>query len=101
MKKQLWLSIVLVAMAGTSNVSPAADLPVGTYTPPPVIAPFTWTGLYLGGNIGGAWAQHNVSDSLLGLNFSQQTSNGVFIGGGQLGFNYQFGPLVLGVEGDF
>ena len=66
-----------------------------------MIAPFTWTGFYLGGNIGGAWAEHNVSDSLFGLNFSQQTSNGVFIGGGQLGFNYQFGPMLLGIEGDF
>jgi outer membrane immunogenic protein len=37
----------------------------------------------------------------LGLNFDNGTSNGVFIGGGQIGGNYQFGNFVLGVEGDF
>jgi outer membrane immunogenic protein len=63
-------------------------------------APFSWTGFYIGGNIGAAWAQSNVTDNFTGANFSQ-TSDAVFIGGGQLGFNYQFGGVVLGVEGDF
>jgi outer membrane immunogenic protein len=63
--------------------------------------PFTWTGFYIGGNIGGAWAQHGVTDSLYGLSFDTGTSNGVFIGGGQVGFNYQAGWFVGGIEGDF
>ena len=54
---------------------------------------FTWTGFYIGGNIGGAWAQHNWSDSLFGLSFNNGTSNAVFIGGGQVGGNYQFSNL--------
>jgi outer membrane immunogenic protein len=38
---------------------------------------------------------------LFGLNFSGGTTNGVFIGGGQVGFNYQVTNVVFGVEGDF
>jgi outer membrane immunogenic protein len=63
--------------------------------------PFTWTGFYIGGNLGGAWAHGNVTDSLFGINFNNGSNNGVFIGGGQVGFNYQFSNYVLGVEGDF
>src|SRR5262249_54468158 len=42
----------------------------------------------------------NLTDTLLGLNLSNLNDKGAFIGGGQLGFNYQFGNFVLGVEGD-
>jgi outer membrane immunogenic protein len=32
---------------------------------------------------------------------SNGNNNGVFIGGGQVGFNYQFSNCVIGTEGDF
>src|SRR5258705_5599188 len=70
-------------------------------TPAYAFAPFSWTGFYIGGNIGGAWGRGNVTDSLLGLNFGDVNNNGAFIAGGQLGFNYQFSNFVLGFEGDF
>src|SRR5262245_22588423 len=93
---------VLLALSMAAN---AADVGARTqpYTLPPVYAPppFSWTGFYIGGNIGGAWGQGNVTDSLFGLNFGNANNNGVFIGGGQLGFNYQFGYAVLGLEWDF
>jgi outer membrane immunogenic protein len=105
-KKYLAATAVL-ALIGVGSLAKAADLPVGPvrapayvppYGPPPV---FRWTGLYIGGNIGGAWAQRDVNDSLFGLNFGNGFSRGLFIGGGQIGGNYQFGYFVLGVEGDF
>jgi outer membrane immunogenic protein len=73
------------------------------YAPPPVyvVPPFSWTGFYFGANIGGAWERRNLTDSLLGLSLSNVNDKGAFIGGGQLGFNYQFGNFLLGVEGDF
>ena len=81
----------------------AADLSVKARpAPPPPPPPFSWTGFYIGGNLGGAWAQgNNVTDSLFGLNFGNGNNNGVFIAGGQTGFNYQISNFVLGVEGDF
>ena len=74
--------------------------PAPVYAPPAVYSP-TWMGFYLGGNIGGAWMHRDVTDSLFGLTFGDGNNNGVFVGGGQLGFNAQFSSLVLGVEWDF
>ena len=74
------------------------------YAPPPIYVapPFSWTGFYVGGNIGGAWGRRTVTDSLFGLSLNNSVNNnGAFIGGGQLGYNYQFGNFVLGIEGDF
>jgi outer membrane immunogenic protein len=65
--------------------------------------PFSWTGFYLGGNLGGAWGHGNVTDVFNpGINFNGgNTNNGVFMGGGQAGFNYQVGSAVFGLEGTF
>ena len=100
MKKLLLVSTALTVLFAGSAL--AADLrrPAPAYTPPPPPPPvFSWTGFYIGGNLGGAWARGNVSDSLFGLSASSDRSG--FIGGGQLGVNYQFSNIVLGAEWDF
>jgi outer membrane immunogenic protein len=101
MKNALIVGATLLAL-GTS-IAGAADLPVKApltpaYGPPP----FSWTGCYVGANIGGAWAQNNWTDSLFGLSWGN-TSNTRFIGGFQGGCNYQLSNpgFVVGVEGDF
>jgi outer membrane immunogenic protein len=96
-------SVALLALLTIPMAASAADLkPAPVYTKAPMMAPvFSWTGFYIGGNIGGAWARHDVTDSIFGVNFDNGGNNGVFIGGGQLGFNYQINNFVLGVEGDF
>jgi outer membrane immunogenic protein len=103
MRKTLHATLGVPALLAMSIAANAADLPVKAppapvYVPPP----FSWTGCYIGGNVGGAWAQSNWSDSLFGLNWGN-TSDGRFIGGFQGGCNYQFyNPgFVIGVEGDF
>src|SRR6266576_2460867 len=94
---------VLVATSMTANAADVRARPAPYAPPPPVYAPppFTWTGFYLGGNIGGAWANRDVTDTFLGVNFNTGNNNGVFIGGGQLGFNWQVSNFVLGFEADF
>src|SRR5262249_53661984 len=91
----------LLAMAMAAN---AADVGAGspTYVPPPFYGPppFSWSGFYLGGNFGAAWGQNTVSDSFLGLSFGSLGNNGSFIGGGQVGLNYQLGNFVFGAEAD-
>jgi outer membrane immunogenic protein len=104
MRKLLQTIGAAAALLTLSMVTNAAEVPPyprpvapPVYVPPP----FSWTGFYLGANLGGAWGQRNLTDTLLGLTLSNVNDKGAFIGGGQLGFNYQFGNFVLGVEGDF
>ena len=90
--------IALILLA--TGIARAADLPalppMAPFTAPP---PFTFTGFYVGGNLGGAWARTNTIDTMFGLDFTG-SNNGVFIGGAQAGFNYQFGWALVGIEGD-
>jgi outer membrane immunogenic protein len=70
----------------------AADLPVKAPPMAPVVAqPMTWTGFYIGPNIGYGWAD-------VGLNGSSHLDG--IVGGGQLGYNWQAGSFVFGIEGD-
>ena len=87
-----------VALLGVASSVQAADMAVKAPPPPPPAPIFTWTGFYLGGNLGAAWAQASVTD-IFGNRFTR-TSDGRFIGGGQLGYNWQINNFVLGVEGD-
>jgi outer membrane immunogenic protein len=64
----------------------AADL--GRPSTPVMPPAFSWTGVYLGVHGGYGWA------SSLGLDLSGD------LAGGQLGFNYQMGNFVVGLEGD-
>jgi len=98
MRKLFLLATAAVAVLGTSNAGRAADMPMKALPPPP--PPFSWTGFYLGGNIGAAWAERRVDETIAGVSFSR-SSDAVFMGGGQLGFNYQFNTFVLGFEWDF
>jgi outer membrane immunogenic protein len=84
----------------------AADLPPpvaprapAVYVPAPVPY-YSWTGFYIGGNLGVAWQQGSLGDQF-GNNFP--TSNSIKgLGGGQVGANYQFsGGVVVGVEAMF
>ena len=86
----------------------AADLPPPPAPPPrapaayvPIAVPlYNWTGFYIGGNVGGGFGGISVSD-LAGSSFASTTSQS-FLGGGQVGVNYQFwGGVVIGAEADF
>jgi outer membrane immunogenic protein len=103
MRAAFHTSAAVLALLSIPVAARAADLkPAPVYSKAPMMAPlFSWTGFYIGGNLGGAWAHRNVTDSLFGLNFNNGTNNGVFVGGGQIGGNYQFSNFVVGVEGSF
>jgi outer membrane immunogenic protein len=106
MRKLFITTAALSVLAATSVAANAADVtarPAPYAPPPPVYAPPppSWTGFYLGGNIGGAWARRDVTDTFFGVNFNPGNNNGAFIGGGQLGYNWQVNYFVLGIEADF
>ena len=95
MRTGLLIGICAAAFAAAPAI--AADLPVKA--PPPAPIPvFSWTGFYIGANIGGAWSHSTITDAITGATFN--TDNSGFIGGGQVGFNYQVNNFVFGVEGD-
>lgn len=94
----------IVGMAGMSAAN-AADLPVKAPPAPPPIAAPSWAGWYIGLNIGGGSERNYFND--IGSNAVNQTdvntnhSGSFFIGGAQIGYNWQNGNFVYGVEGDF
>jgi outer membrane immunogenic protein len=112
----------LVAAAGASLLLAgsawAADLPTrkGPPVAPVYIPPaFTWTGFYIGGNVGGAWTSRNKNNDVFPLGAVDLNGNAIFttgnnggsnsgfVGGIQGGYNYQFGVgqgFVLGFETD-
>jgi outer membrane immunogenic protein len=105
MNKLLRATALTSLLLGTSFAANAADLPPAMPRAPvaymPVAVPvFSWTGFYIGGNLGGGWSRGNVVDSAFGVNFNNGNSTS-FLGGGQVGGNYQIGAFVIGAEADF
>jgi outer membrane immunogenic protein len=96
--KKFVISAAMALSLGTPVF--AADMAVKAPPPPPPVPVFSWTGFYIGANIGGAWSNNRWTDTLFLTPFNNN-NNGVFIGGGQIGGNYQIGQFVIGGEWDF
>jgi outer membrane immunogenic protein len=80
------------AAAAAMPSAQAADMPIKA---PRYIEPSaSWAGWYIGAHAGAAWQQAQAVD--YGASFSKTA----FIGGGQLGYNWQHGNFVFGLEGD-
>jgi len=104
MRITLVSTAVLATFLATSTY--AADLPSRKAPPPMVYAPaFTWTGFYVGLNAGVGWAGSRdvvVSGPTAASSgvLSGGGSDGTFVGGGQIGYNWQSGSIVYGLETD-
>lgn len=105
--KKLLFAVAVIALGAVG--AQAADLPTTVYASSavPVEPAFNWSGFYVGGDIGGV-SRRDSGDS----NFFQpgplnpnplglSSSSGSFIGGGHIGYNWQFARRwVLGIESD-
>jgi outer membrane immunogenic protein len=93
------LTLLAAAIGLAASQASAADLP--TKAPvymPPASPPITWTGCYIGANIGGAFGHASLSGP--GGDVSGDGSG--FAGGGQIGCDYQFsGGFVIGIRNMF
>jgi opacity protein-like surface antigen len=114
--KRIALASVLTGALMSSAL--AADLPARKAPPyVPVAAPFSWTGFYGGLNLGYGFGSGSASTQQLGFaNLNSLADKGIdyggpvgsgpsnlngILGGGQIGYNWQFSPLtVIGVEAD-
>jgi outer membrane immunogenic protein len=99
MKRILLAALATMALASASAL--AADLPQRPeYKAAPMMAPApvtTWTGCYIGGNIGGAFGNASATDNTTGASISGNGSG--FAGGGQIGCDYEFGGgFVIGAR---
>ena len=83
---------------GVWQTASAADLPRRPeYQAPAMVAPVqSWTGCYIGGNIGAAWGSAKI-ENVTGAGSVTPSNNG-FIAGGQIGCDYQAGPWVFGIR---
>ena len=61
---------------------------------------YNWTGFYAGGYLGGGVGRETFTATIPGLTTTTSDEIRGFVGGGQGGFNWQFGPWVAGVEAD-
>ena len=117
MKKILLSS---VALLGLTVGALAADLPSRRAAPAPYVAVpvFTWTGFYVGVNAGYGFSDNDNNNNLgtytvvpggtnpalatgtVLTNGATGSNNDGFVGGGQIGYNYQIGNWVVGIEAD-
>jgi outer membrane immunogenic protein len=115
-KRLTAISIATGFVLAASGFAFAADTAVKAPPSPPPAPVYNWTGWYVGGNLGASFGSvktdFNVSpvtsagttNSVTppGLGFSDQVYPSGFIGGGQIGYNWQYSPLiVVGLEADF
>ena len=98
MKKYLLGTVALVALA---VATPAAAADLGARYPvkaPPMVAPvWSWTGFYVGINGGYGWGRSRWELLPVGLSEGSHDIDGGTVGG-QIGYNWQIGPWVLGLE---
>lgn len=91
----------LLALAAAIAPATAADIPQRPriHTKAPVVAPllFDWSGFYLGVNAGWAWSRSEFDFG--GAGNTGFNGDG-WLAGGTLGYNYQAGQAVLGLEAD-
>ena len=104
MKHLFFGSVALIALAAADPAA-AADMRVKgpVYkAPPAMVAAHNWTGLYVGGHVGGAWMDASETfTNQAGFADPLAFSASSFIGGGHVGLQGQWGSVVLGIEGSF
>lgn len=106
MKHLAVASLIVVGQVATTAIN-AADLHPSEPPSAPaqvLTAPYNWTGFYLGGHGGGARVEDratavSTNPLIISSTINSVTSNSA-LGGGQVGFNYQVGIAVVGVEAD-
>lgn len=95
-------ALSVCAFVASCSLASAADLSRPIYkAPPPLYAPapvYSWTGFYAGVHAGYGWSQFSSVDPVAG---ATTTNTKGWLGGLQLGYNYQMGAFVIGAEGDY
>jgi opacity protein-like surface antigen len=98
MQRSLLLVVTAVCLDfGLTYATMAADMPVKAPIAPPVAPAYDWSGPYLGANFGGSWS--NGTANIAATAWDPGAT--AFVGGFELGYNWQFGHFLVGLEGTF
>lgn len=92
------LFIVAGVLMSLSSAGLAADMPVKARVAAPVSL-FDWNGFYVGGSLGGAWNDPEVTFN--GGAKSTGIKDSAVIGGGHVGYNWQSGNFLIGLEANW
>src|SRR5262245_30841766 len=104
------LAALVFALSGALPLAAGADTASTPLKKPSGPSPFSWTGFYLGGNVGGGTSHIDFNGSGVfatrgatdPFSFANSGTASGIAAGGQFGFNYQLpGHVVLGAEADF
>jgi outer membrane immunogenic protein len=95
--KGFLLATAAGSVVAASGGAQAADLAYKAAVAPPPVA--SWEGWYVGLHAGAAWQQGHANGQGTYQSLSQTTTTS-FIGGGQIGHNWQHGNFVYGFEAD-
>ncbi len=104
--RKLTVLSFLTTIALVPVAADAADLYRNPPPQPAYVAPAAyvdsniWQGFYAGLNGGYGWGNNSDSIAFSGSTYDRANPQGGF-GGGQIGYNFQSGHLVYGVETDF
>src|SRR5690242_6484653 len=113
--KKLSTAVAAIALLGTPAF--AADMPMKAPPMAPAAPVFNWTGWYVGVNAGASMGKAKtdfngapfttgvvggLGETFPAFGFSDTTYPSGFIGGGEIGYNWQISPIwVVGLEADF
>jgi outer membrane immunogenic protein len=103
MRRHLFAVLVAcVSIAGATGAALSDGAPSYDYAPSYTPAPQGWRGFYLGAHLGGTWGSSEATDAggTTTLNDSWSASPSGVVAGGTLGYNWQLGPMIYGIEGD-
>jgi len=103
------MRLILGILFAAAIAGPVAAADMGMPMKAPSYAPaFSWTGTYVGANLGGIWGTFDMSPTttnnitgVVGAPGVMSINNSSVIGGFQAGYNWQIGQWVLGLEQDY
>ena len=92
------MGIATLALLAVPFAAKAADMPLRNYYKAPprsVVSYYNWTGFYAGVNGGYSWGDLDLGSA------ARFVAPKGWMAGGTVGYNWQSGAIVYGLEGDF
>src|ERR1700759_4322404 len=97
--KKILLATTCLALSTVASMAADMTMPMATKASPYAVPAFSWTGFYIGANVGGGTTTDPTSSNSEGASGTLANGKGA-VAGGQFGYNWQDGNWVFGIEGE-